>query len=32
MHRTRRRFIMLVAGVLLMLVSGQGQADPWYVL
>ena len=31
MHKTRRRFIMFVAGVLFMLVSGQGQAHPWYV-
>ena len=31
MHKTRRRFIMFVVGVLFMLVIGQGQADPWYV-
>ena len=31
MHRTQRRFIMLMAGALLMLVSGRGQADPWYI-
>ena len=31
MLKTRRWSTMLVVGAILMLVSGQGQADPWYV-
>ena len=31
MYRTRQWLIMLVAGALLILVSGQGQADRWYI-
>jgi rare lipoprotein A len=31
MYRTRRRLLMLVVGALLLLMSGPGQADQWYV-
>jgi rare lipoprotein A len=31
MSRTRQRSIILIASVILILVSWQGQADPWYI-